>query len=138
MESRLFFYGTLMAELGHPLAREWHAALSAGEKGWVEGRLWALPDPQGWYPALVPGEGRVMGTVHCPLAAFDAAMLAAMDRYEGEAYRRLPVTVRVASGEIAAQAYVWQEALPEGAVALEDGDFAAFLARSGEQAYRGA
>lgn len=138
MVSRLFFYGTLMAGLDHPVAREWHQALSAGEKGWVEGRLWAIPDPAGWYPALLPGEGRVTGMVHHPLAAFDAGMLVAMDRYEGEAYRRLPVTVMMASGTVSAQAYVWQRALPEGAVALEDGDFAAFLARSGEQAYRGA
>jgi gamma-glutamylcyclotransferase (GGCT)/AIG2-like uncharacterized protein YtfP len=95
-------------------------------KGWAQGRLWAVPDPEGWYPALLPGEGRVTGMLHRPLAIFDVAMLAAMDRYEGEAYRRLPITVTLASGAVRAQAYVWQGALPAGAVALEDGDFAAF------------
>jgi len=137
MIERLFFYGTLMAGLGHPLARGWHAALSVGEMGWVEGRLWGIPDPEGWYPALLPGEGRVKGMVYRPLAGFDAGMLAAMDRYEGEAYRRVPVTVALASGVVTAQTYVWQGALPADAVALEDGDFAAFLTRSGEIAYRG-
>lgn len=137
MIERLFFYGTLMAGLGHPLARGWHGALSAGEAGWVRGRLWAIPDPEGWYPALLPGQGRVRGMVHRPLAGFDAGMQAAMDRYEGEAYRRLPLPVMLAEGEVSAQAYVWQGALPEGAVALEDGDCAAFLTQSGETAYRG-
>ncbi|WP_343613657.1 gamma-glutamylcyclotransferase family protein [Novosphingobium sp.] len=132
-----FFYGTLMAGIDHPLARVWHTALAEGEKGWAQGRLWAVPDPEGWYPALLPGEGRVTGMLHRPLAIFDVAMLAAMDRYEGEAYRRLPITVTLASGAVRAQAYVWQGALPAGAVALEDGDFAAFLARSGETSYRG-
>ncbi|WP_068094395.1 gamma-glutamylcyclotransferase family protein [Novosphingobium rosa] len=132
-----FFYGTLMAGMSQPLARVWHAGLSAGEAGWARGALWAIPDPEGWYPALLPGEGRVLGMVYRPLAGFDAAMLAAMDRYEGDDYRRLALPVVLAEGEVLAQAYVWQGALPAGAVALEDGDFAAFLARRGEVPYRG-
>jgi gamma-glutamylcyclotransferase (GGCT)/AIG2-like uncharacterized protein YtfP len=137
MMSRLFFYGTLMAGLDHPLARSWHGALAPGEPGRVAGRLFAIADPQGWYPALLPGEGWVRGMAHRLLPAFDAAMLAAMDHYEGAEYRRLPMPVMLAEGEAMAQAYAWQGALPTGAVALEDGDFAAFLARSGEAPYRG-
>lgn len=132
-----FFYGTLMAGLGHPLARVWHAGLSPGEAGWARGALWAIPDPEGWYPALLPGEGSVRGMLYRSLAGFDAGMLAAMDRYEGDDYLRLALPVMLGDGEAMAQAYVWQGALPAGAVALEDGDFAAFLEQSGEPAYRG-
>ena len=30
----------------------------------MPGALWAIPDPQGWYPALLPGEGIVQGMLH--------------------------------------------------------------------------
>ena len=131
---RLFLYGTLMAGQPHALARRLHAALGPGERAWVAGAMVAIPDPGGWYPALVAGgRGRAWGKVH-GADGVDAALWAALDAYEqvvtaGPGYVR-----RVVLGD--AQAYVWQGALPQGAVALEDGDFAAFLARTGERSYQ--
>lgn len=133
---RLFLYGTLMVGQPNALARRLHAVLGPGEPGGIVGRMFAVPDPLGWYPAVVSGEGIVRGMVH-RADGIDGAMLAALDAYEevvatGAGYRR--VEVAVSSGG-AAQAYVWQGALPEGALALEDGDFAAFLACSGQRAF---
>jgi gamma-glutamylcyclotransferase (GGCT)/AIG2-like uncharacterized protein YtfP len=133
---RLFLYGTLMAGQPHPLARRLRAVLGPGEPVVIGGRMFAVPDPLGWYPVVVPGDGIACGMVH-RADGLDDAMLAALDAYEevvatGAGYRRIEVAV---PGVGPAQAYVWQGALPEGALALEDGDFAAFLACSGRRAF---
>lgn len=133
---RLFLYGTLMAGQPHPLARRLHAVLGPGESGEIAGRMFAVPDPGGWYPAVVSGEGVARGMVHCA-DGLDDALLAALDAYEevvatGPGYRRVEVVV---PGVGLTQAYLWQGALPDGALALEEGDFAAFLLRKGQRAF---
>lgn len=133
---RLFLYGTLMAGQPHTLARRLHAALGVGVQAQVAGRMVAIPDPDGWYPAVVPGQGHAKGMVHAA-DGLDDALWAALDAYEqvvatGAGYRRRDVAV---AGVGLAQAYVWQGALPEGALTLEEGDFAAFLAKTGQRAF---
>jgi gamma-glutamylcyclotransferase (GGCT)/AIG2-like uncharacterized protein YtfP len=133
---RLFLYGTLMAGHGHRVARRLHDVLAPGGAAQVSGRLVAIPNPGGWYPALLAGAGVVRGMVHAA-DGLDAALLADLDAYEqvvrvGAGYRRAEVMV---AGVGPAMAYVWQGALPPGAVALEEGDFAAFLARTGQRPY---
>jgi hypothetical protein len=128
-----------MAGQGHALARRLHDVLGEGRPGQVAGAMFAIPDPEGWYPALVLGaRGMTRGVFH-QAYGLDTGLLAALDDYEqvvesGAGYRRRDVPV-VDLG--LAQAYIWQGTLPEGALALEDGDFAAFLARTGQRAFGG-
>ncbi|NOW44854.1 gamma-glutamylcyclotransferase (GGCT)/AIG2-like uncharacterized protein YtfP [Novosphingobium sp. SG751A] len=121
---RFFFYGTLMAGMGNRHERAAHALLDEGRAATVRGRLYGVPDPAGWYPALLPGAGTVRGMVHRAGRRFDARALALMDAYEGREYRRRRVKV----GAITAHAYVWRGALPRGACRIAGGDFAAWLA----------
>jgi hypothetical protein len=74
--------------------------------------------------------------VHRAHGLYDA-LLAALDGYEevvetGPGYRRVEVAV---SGAGPAQAYIWQGALPGGARPVAEGDFAAFLSRTGQRSY---
>ena len=153
---RFFFYGTLMARSDHPVARHLHGFLRSLGPAYLPGRLVALPDRKGWYPALTLGEGRVTGEVHVPRRGWLAPHeLAALDRYEGclrsarlrSDYWRATLGARlvVRAGRqgadlrpgLAVQAYVWSGVLPRAAVPIEDGDFAAWLARTGHRAYAG-
>lgn len=113
---RLFFYGTLRPDADTPMARWIAQRLVRAEPGTVPGRLHAVPDVAGWYPALVPGVGRVRGTlVDLRLRAGERALL---DRYEGREYRRVTLPVRHACRRSCAQAYVWRGRLPQGAVPI--------------------
>jgi len=75
-----FFYGTLIAGHDNPACAAAHRHLGQGVTGYVAGVLWAIPDPGGWYPALLAGDGRVRGVVYPGLDGLDVAML---DAYEG-------------------------------------------------------
>jgi gamma-glutamylcyclotransferase (GGCT)/AIG2-like uncharacterized protein YtfP len=130
---RFFFYGTLLAESAHPVARAVHARLVPLGAAQVAGRLYAIPDPLGWYPAMVSGDGTVRGALYAALPGFTAADLARLDAYEGADYQR---EERLVAGA-AAQVYVWGANLPEGAIALPHGDFARFLHEGGRAAYAG-
>ncbi|MBH0114709.1 gamma-glutamylcyclotransferase [Novosphingobium sp. YJ-S2-02] len=153
---RFFFYGTLMACSEHPLARRLHRLLRSLGPGYLPGRLVALPDRKGWYPALTDGEGRVAGEVYVPRrGSLTPHELAALDRYEGclrnarlrSDYWRATLGARLVARvglqgadlrpRLAVQAYVWSGVLPRAAVPIEDGDFAAWLARTGARAYAG-
>ena len=134
----LFFYGTLMAGSGNAVARGVHGRLLPGVAGTVAGRVYGIADPGGWYPALVMGEGVVRGFVHEAAPDFTEADLAALDGYEGAEYRRCAVEVVLGDGaRVMAQAYVWMGPLPEGAVVIAGGDFAAFIAERGLRACGG-
>ena len=136
MPLRFFFYGTLMAGSGNAVAGLVHARLSGGVAARARGRLYAIPDRQGWYPALLDGEGVVRGYFYEALAGFGAGDLAAMDRWEGAEYRRREIGVSLEDGrEVAAQAYLWDGPLPEDAEAIPGGDFAAFLRLRGARAF---
>jgi gamma-glutamylcyclotransferase (GGCT)/AIG2-like uncharacterized protein YtfP len=137
----LFFYGTLIAGHDNRACVAAHRHLGPGVAGQVTGALYAIPDPGGWYPALVDGGRNVHGTVYnvhgmvyTAPAGFDFAPL---DAYEGEEYVRAPVAVMAGGGAVMAQAYLWRGALPPDAKAIEDGDFRAWLARSGGRAFTG-
>jgi gamma-glutamylcyclotransferase (GGCT)/AIG2-like uncharacterized protein YtfP len=130
---RFFFYGTLMGDSAHPLAGDVHERLVALGRAEVAGRLHAIPDPLGWYPAMVAGAGTVHGALYTAGPGFGASDLARLDAYEGADYRR--EVLMVAGGE--AQAYVWHADLPEGAIPLPHGDFARFLREGGHKAYDG-
>lgn len=129
---RLFLYGTLRPEADTPMARWIAQRLVRAEAGSVPGRLHAVPDAAGWYPALVPGLGRVRGTlVELRLRAGERALL---DRYEGREYRRVTLPVRLARTRSCAQAYVWRGRLPKGAVPIGP-DFLEWLRGIGGRAY---
>ena len=134
---RFFFYGTLMAGSGNEVARAVHGRLGPGVAAVVSGKLYGIPDPQGWYPALVTGAGGVVrGFVHEAAPDFTEADLAALEDWEGPEYARFAVAVVRGDGaRVIAQAFVWAGALPEGAEEISGGDFAAFIAERGLTAF---
>lgn len=140
LPDRFFFYGTLMAGSGNPVASALHARLHPLGRATVRGALFAIPDPQGWYPVLLPGEGLVHGTLHAAGAGFTAEDLAAIDAFEdfdpadpaASLYCRVALPVSLDSGAvIEAQVYRYNRALPDGALAIVQGDFAAFVRSHG-------
>jgi len=141
---RFFFYGTLLAGADNEASPAVHAGLGPGRPATIGGRLFALPDPAGWYPALIadPRGSAVHGELYRALPSFAAADLAAMDAWEecaddgtGE-YRRELLPVTSEGYEFLAQVYVYNAALPADAVPVPGGDFAAFLTACGLPAYR--
>jgi len=109
---RLFFYGTLMRGSCNPVASALHERLGPAVPARAAGWLFALPDPEGWYPALVPdADGR------------------------GD-YRREPIVVSTAQGPVCAHAYVWNRDVPRHAVRIDSGDFHAFAAERGWPLFR--
>lgn len=135
LPGRFFFYGTLMAGSGNPVASRLHARLHPLGRATVPGALFAIPDSLGWYPALLPGEGLVHGTLHAAAADFAEADLAAIDAFEdfvpsdpaASLYCRVALPASLEGGAvIEAQVYRYNRALPDGALAIVQGDFAAF------------
>lgn len=133
-----------MAGSGNAVARAVHQHLEPLGAGWLTGSLYAIPDPQGWYPALVPGEGRVFGQLYVAQPGFGAADLAALDAYEdfepgrpeGSLYIRRPCLVEAASGNrVDAQAYWFNQTVPVGALVVPLGDFAPFARERGLLAF---
>ncbi len=114
---------------------DWLAArLLHAEPATMPGRLYAIGDPGGWFPALVPGRQVVHGTV-CTLR-LGRGDLALLDRYEGAEYRRRALPVRTASGRcVKAQAYLWRAPLPPVAPAIAGGDFLAWLRAGRRRAF---
>lgn len=132
---RLFLYGTLMGESGTPIGRWTGERIVSAVPATVPGRLFALADPDGWYPALVSGCG---GRVHGVLAELRLAAgdLTRLDRYEGREYRRRTVPVCTQRGKYAAaQAWCWRLPLPSGARPIADGDFPGWLVRTGNRPF---
>ena len=108
------------------------------------GRLHAVPDPAGWYPALVAGGDRVSGQAYETGRGFSDAALALLDGWEdfdprcpGESlYVRRATPIKLSDArEIVAHAYWFNQPLPQGAVAIGSGDFAGWLAKNGGSAY---
>lgn len=143
---RFFLYGTLLPGGGHPLARSLAGVLGDGVPATVRGRLHAIPDPAGWYPALLPDPAgnEISGLVFRAREGFTPAHLAAMDAFEGHDpawpdagdYRRILVEVTSCSERIVATAWVWQAPIPHGARMIAGGSFEDFLAE-GNAPYRG-
>lgn len=140
---RFFFYGTLVAGSGNAVARAVHSRLVDLGPATVRGALHAVPDPDGWYPALVSGEGAVHGRLYRAGDGFSAGDLARMDAYEdfdpadpaGSLYVREAMAVLSGGRELEAQAYRFAVGLPVGSRPIPGGDFAAWLAEHGLRAY---
>jgi gamma-glutamylcyclotransferase (GGCT)/AIG2-like uncharacterized protein YtfP len=109
----------------------------------VAGTLYAVPDPDGWYPALLPGADVVHGQLYRAGAGFDAAALDRMDAYEdyrpddpaGSLYIRGEAAL-LGGGSIA-QVYRFNQPLLAGSLPLPGGDFRAWLTGSGAVAFAG-
>ncbi len=130
----LFFYGVL-----RPDVAQWPflEGLGAGLPATTRGALYAIPDPDGWYPAMLPGTGLVHGACH-EVGAVD---LAAVDAFEGADYARVEVECAKGMGGSVPQtkthAYLWTAPLPANAEPIPNGDFARWLAETGYTAFAG-
>ncbi len=105
----VFVYGTLMH--GEHAHERLDGAKFLGE---YRIRGYALYD-LGWFPGIRPMEGAV---VYGEVYEVDDAMLAGMDRYEGEGslYHRTPVVAENGNGTIEAQAYVYAREIRSGRI----------------------
>lgn len=117
MNELIFVYGSLRRGSPHAMA-QWLASVADWQgAGSVAGTLYRVS----WYPALViagdgvaADEGRVQGDV---FRLREAAALAPLDAFEGvqggaaDEYRRVQLTIRMASGEVQAWVYVWQQSV---------------------------
>ena len=147
---RFFFYGTLL-DGGYNAVAAWlHGRMELIGPASVAGVLEAVPDPEGWYPALLEGDGQVHGRLYETAADFGAEDLARLDAYEdydplqseSSLYLRQTLTVKLASSGTGngtgsgdstcqAQAYRFNRPLPAGARAIPHGDFVRWLAEEG-------
>jgi gamma-glutamylcyclotransferase (GGCT)/AIG2-like uncharacterized protein YtfP len=143
---RFFFYGTLIADSGNPVAAAAHVRLRDLGPATARGALHAIEDElgEGWYPALLAGAGPVLGQLYEAAPGFGEADLAALDAYEGfdpadpaaSLYVRATIVVTDAGGAFhEAQAYSFNRPLPPGAQPIADGDFHTWLAREGLKPY---
>lgn len=141
---RFFFYGTLVAGSDNAVAAAAHGLLRDLGPATTPGTLQAVREPQGWYPALLPGAGLVHGRLYAAAAGFGEAELARLDAYEdfdpadpaGSLYLRETIVATRGGSPVEAQAYRFNQPLPSGARPIADGDFSAWLAREGVSAYR--
>jgi gamma-glutamylcyclotransferase (GGCT)/AIG2-like uncharacterized protein YtfP len=139
---RFFFYGTLLEGSDNPVAREIHSLLEPVGAARVAGQLFAIPNPDGWYPALLGGGGEAHGMLYAARPQFSADDLARIDAYEdfdpanpeASLYIRRSISL-VEGGE--AQAYVWKRPLPDGARPISHGDFRRWLADQGLRQFTG-
>ena len=130
----LFFYGVLLqGSAVWPFLR----GLGPGRPATTRGALYALPDPLGWYPALIPGEGSGAGVILGRVHEAGGIDLDALDAFEGADYARRPVPVEVDGASHWAEAYVWAAPLPPGAQPIVQGDFRRWLGETGRAAYCG-
>jgi len=61
---RFFFYGTLIAGGGNVATEQVHRHLQPLGPAKVPGKVYAIPDSAGWYPALLSGAGEVQGQLY--------------------------------------------------------------------------
>ena len=129
---RFFFYGTLQAGNSNPVIAAIHRRLVPEGPARIAGRLLAVRDCDGWFPALVPGDGEVHGQVYAASADFSADDLAALDRYEEfdpaspETSWYLREIMALTSGE-PVSVYRMNGTPPATAVPIPGGDFRAWL-----------
>lgn len=139
---RFFFYGTLQAGNLNPAIAAIHGRLIPQGPGRIKGTLVAVPDDDGWFPALVPGDGEVHGQVYAAGPDFTEADLAALDRYE-EFYPTSPEsswylreTRTLINGE-PVTVYRMNGSPPADACPIPGGDFRAWLAAAGLPEFHG-
>jgi len=147
---RFFFYGTLLAGSDNPAATHLHARLTPLGPARARGALYAIADPQGWFPAMVehaPGQDEaVHGMIYETAPGFGPEDLVLMDSYEdcdplapeASLYLRREIAVTMADGSaLNAQAYVWNRPLPADARRIDGGDFRCWLSDQGLTAFGG-
>lgn len=142
LPTHFFFYGTLSEGMDNPVIAAIRPKLGPGKPASVSGRLFAIPEREGWYPALTPGDGRVMGYLYSVTPAFTSDDLAALDRYEAfdpdrpeaSEYVRGPMRITADGEKIVADVYRYAAKLPETARLIAEPSFAAFLATNGLRA----
>ncbi len=134
---RLFVYGVLIRELAQGRAAELVAALEAGLPATARGALYGVQGQDGgWYPILLPDpEGaEVHGVVHEAGTVEWQAMDEFEDAHDGPdaEYRRKTIPVMLPNALVVdAQAYCYARKVPDGAVPIEGGNFAAWLKDTG-------
>lgn len=137
-----FFYGTLLDGSDNPVARAIHALLEPVGAATVQGVLHAVPDEQGWFPALLPGDGTVHGKLYAARRDFTPADLARMDAYEDfdpadpAASLYLRQTCQTGQGGTA-EVYLFNQPLPQGSRPIPTGSFRAWLEAEGLPQFRG-
>lgn len=143
---RFFFYGTLLAGSDNPVASLVHQKLRSIGPARAQGVLHAIPNPQGWYPGLLTGEGVVHGWLYEATDGFGSEDLAKLDAYEdydpvrpgASLYIREAVSVTGPDRGVGfAEAYRFNRPLPEGSRPIPGGDFRAWLAAKGLEPFRG-
>ena len=126
----LFFYGVLLEGLG-----DWPFLKGIGpaRRATARGTLFGIGESNGWHPAMVAGDGPIVGAVH----EARGADIPAMDAFEGADYARTAIPVEVDGAIMEAQAYLWIAALPENAEPISHGDFARWLEETGRKPISG-
>lgn len=141
---RFFFYGTLIAGSGNPVAAAVHARLRDLGPATARGALYAIGEIEGWYPIMLAGAGAVHGRLYEIAPGFGETDLAQLDAYEDfdpadparSLYLRATIVVADAQGVLLeAQTYSFNGPLPAGALPIPDGDFSAWIAREGLRPY---
>lgn len=139
---RFFFYGTLQAGSGNPVAQAIHQRLEPVGPASLPGRLYAVPDAAGWFPAMLEGVGTVHGQVYRAGPEFTPDDLAAMDRYE-DFHPSRPGESLYLSRSMAlpdgapVQVYCFNQPLPDGSIPIPGGDFKAWLTQAGMAEFSG-
>lgn len=136
MIERLFLYGTLLDSTRTPMARWLSPRLRNGRAAHVAGRLMAIPNANGFYPALIRSDRRrTFGTV------FDVALSPSdwgvLDRYEGDEYRRAATLFDARGSRPHAQFYRWAGFIPARARPIPGGNFRQWLKENGCRPYGG-
>ncbi len=128
----LFFYGVLREGLG-----DWPflAGIGPGRPARTSGALFAIADPDGWYPALLHDDGSEAAEVVGALHDAGGVDLAAMDAFEGPDYTRSAIPVQVGGETITAGTYLWTAPVPPGSPRIVHGDFARWLAETGHSPF---
>lgn len=143
---RFFFYGTLLAGSDNPVAKAIHEKLEPEGPATVCGSLYAIPDTEGWFPALVPGGDEIRGAIYRAGDRFGADDLAQMDRYEdcgplsdpSSLYRRAEMAAVAKDGSsVRVQVYLFNQPLPKGELPIVSGDFREWLKKAGLPAFGG-
>lgn len=111
MTSSVFVYGTL--KRGHCRAHFWPCPARRTEVGWVRGSLFGRDD----YPAMRPGQDRVLGEWREFEPHLIPSVLEVLDRVEGtnvagqdDLYHRLVVDVWSLAGDRLGEAWIYHYA----------------------------
>lgn len=128
-----------MAGGAHPVAVALQDKLLPGRQATARGRMFAVPDADGWFPALAhdPAGSIVHGMLHETAPRFAAHDLASLDAWEGADYARREIPVEEGGRTCMADAWLWRGAVPQGAIAIPGGDFRAFITGRGWAEYGG-